>query len=161
MEGKQINDVYPPSPNDYALKWHKFLIYFALWAGAVLNALTGVRYITGAIYDGDAAMVYNRFPGLKIPDVAMGVLCVALGAYMLFTRFQLAGYKRGAPNRMVSLYLINAGINLVYLLAASAATGLSVTQLIDNTFWTSVIGSAAFALINKNYYDKRAALFTR
>lgn len=158
-ENKQVGYSSAPSPNDYQLKWHKFLIYFALWAGAVLNAATGVRYITGGIYDSEASRVYSSFPSLKPVDVAMGLVCVALAAYMLFVRFQLAGYKTGAPKKLVSLYLINAGINLIYLLAASAATGLSISQLIDTTFWSSVLGSAAFALINKNYYDKRAALF--
>lgn len=158
-ENKQVSYSSAPSPNDYQLKWHKFLIYFALWAGALLNAATGVRYITGNIYGANVSAVYNRFPGLKTVDVVMGLLCIALAAYMLVVRFQLAGYKTGAPNKLVSLYLINAGINLVYLFAASASTGLSLSDLIDATFWTSVIGSAAYALINKNYYDKRAALF--
>ena len=39
----------PPSPESFKLKWHKFLIYFALWAGALANAGSAVQCISGTV----------------------------------------------------------------------------------------------------------------
>ncbi|MBR6185404.1 MAG: hypothetical protein IKQ41_04000 [Clostridia bacterium] len=159
MDNGKSEYVNTPIPDNYELKWHKFLVYFALWAGGILNIINGARYMTGMVYGSDAKAVYNYFSGLKTLDVVMGLLCIALGVYAIIVRFQLAGFKTGAPKKLVSLYLISAAINLVYVLAASGVTGLSLSDLMDGSFFGNVIGSIAYALINKNYYDKRAALF--
>ena len=51
------------------MKWYKFLIYFSLWAGALLNignglmALQGMQYETGS--EVTAELVYAMFDGLK------------------------------------------------------------------------------------------------
>ena len=45
----------PPSPDSFKLKWHKFLIYFALWAGALVNAGSAVQCISGTVYGSESA----------------------------------------------------------------------------------------------------------
>lgn len=46
------------------MKWFKFIIYFQLWAGMLVNLVTAGKYFTGAYYEGNAEMVYRVFPAL-------------------------------------------------------------------------------------------------
>ena len=145
----------PPGPAVYPLKWHKFLIYFALWAGAILNVVNGFNHITGGIYEGSASYVYYTYPGMKTTDTVMGVAIIALAMYMIFVRFQLAGFKTGAPKKLVILYVLTAGLNLVHVLALSAATGTPFSA----SFLGILVGNITPAIINSVYYGKRADLF--
>ena len=46
------------------LKWHHYLVYFGLWASAVVNVVTGLSYFSGSIYEGEGAnaeLVYFVF----------------------------------------------------------------------------------------------------
>ena len=75
-----MNNQYVPG-NQYPMKWYKFLIYFALFAGAVLNAISGIQMLTGAHYGGVADYVYAIFDGLQIVDVLMGLATLALAGF--------------------------------------------------------------------------------
>ena len=58
--------------------WHKFLIYFGLWAGAIINAIFGINYITGITYQSEGLdstqidNLYRNIDGLKAADVIYG-----------------------------------------------------------------------------------------
>lgn len=86
-----------------SMKWFKFLIYFALFAGAVINLAYGITYISGDIYEiqtnGQATseMVYSLFSGLKAVDVFYGVVMILIGGFSIFTRFRLSQYRKNGP----------------------------------------------------------------
>ena len=145
------------------MKWHRFLIYFALWASAVVQAATGARLLTGAIY-GDqstAQQVYAYFQGVKTIDQIFGVLSLAMAAYLIYTRFQLAGMKEGAPGKLLLAYGGNLVLNVGYLVALSASTGIALTDIADGSITSSIISSLIMILANRVYYQKRAHLFGR
>ena len=48
--------------------WFKFIIYFQLFASAVINAALGITAFTGSHYDGKAELVYAFFPGMSAVD---------------------------------------------------------------------------------------------
>lgn len=49
----------------YPMKWHKFLIYFALWAGAVLNLISGVQMFSVGLNAGGMLWIgYEMSSGL-------------------------------------------------------------------------------------------------
>ncbi len=147
--------------NTPSMKWHKFLIYFSLWASAVLNVLNSFMYFTGAMYGSDWQIesVYSYFSGLKTIDMLFGVVMIAVAAFTIVTRFALAGYKASGPRLLSGLYLVNAIAGIVYLIVASVVTGISLGELVDSSTITSLITSIAMVFINKSYYDKRAKLF--
>ena len=68
-----------PQPNPMApalpMNWYKFLIYFMLFASAVINAIMGIMYITGSVYSvyggsgANAEEIYRYFPNLKTVDI--------------------------------------------------------------------------------------------
>ena len=154
----QISRNISPDHGTYQLKWHKFLIYFALWASALISLGTAFRYFTGMIYGSNANAVYSYYGGMKTLDMIMGIILVGLAVLSVYVRFQLSGFKTDAPKKLEYLYIANAAVPLLYLLAASSVTGISFFDLASDS-WGSLIGSIAMIFVNRTYYSKREALF--
>ena len=75
------------------MRWFKFLIYFSLFAGALLNLGNAVIYLTGSGYDGKADLVWAFFDGLKGLDTFMGIACILIAIFQVFTRFKLSSFS--------------------------------------------------------------------
>ena len=146
------------SPENYKLKWHKFLIYFALWAGAIMNTGNAVLCIKGTQYAEQSEQIYALFGGLKTVDLAWGIVLLAIAAYMIYVRFQLAGFRIDAPRKLSILYIVSLVGSVAYLLAVSAVTHQAL-----GSFMSDIVGpifvSILMLFINQNYYSKRLELF--
>ena len=147
------------------MKWFKFLIYFLLFAVAIVNVIGGVNAITGANYtvEGEnvSALVYEVYSGLQTVDMIYGVACIALGIYQIYTRFQLAKYKANAPKLLLGMYVANAVIVAFY---SFAVIGIVPTDVVSHSELMgqgigSIIGAGVMLWLNKIYFDKRSHLF--
>ena len=87
----------------YGMKWYKFLIYFSLFASAVLNAISAIMYFKGASYGDSADLVYDAFPGLQAIDVVCGMAFIGLAIMALVTRSALYWNKRKGPQLICAL----------------------------------------------------------
>ena len=141
------------------MKWHKFLIYFSLWAGALLSLVNAANYFTGAIYEGNAAYVYSYFGGLSMLDKAVAFAEIGLCAFTIITRFALAGFKQGAPGKLITLYILNLAVSLLYVLLSSMLTGIPFGEMLDSSTISSFAVSIALLFYNKSYYEARTELF--
>ena len=142
------------------MKWFKFLIYFALWASAILNIATGVMQLTGNIYEMEgvsAAEIYDVFPKLQSIDKIYGLILIGLGVYILITRFALAKYKSFGPLLLYGVYILNLILPIVYAGITAPILGVSITELLD---FTSLIVSGVMVFVNFSYFSKRSDLFT-
>ena len=146
------------SPENYKLKWHKFLIYFALWAGAIMNTGNAVLCIQGTQYAERSEQVYALFPSLRTVDLFWGIVLLAIAAYMIYVRFQLAGFRINAPRKLSTLYIISLAASVLYLLAVSAVTHQALSSFISDIV-ASIFSSILMLFINQNYYNKRLELF--
>lgn len=149
--------------NGHPMNWYKFLIYFALFAGAFFNVSYAVLYMTGKIYETqnvDPMAVYYLYPNVKPVDIVYGILLIALAVFMVITRFQLSGLKKNGPKMIVALYGINIAmvIVLVYSIAISCTTDYMA-------FNASTIGQCVIpivmAVVNKVYFDRRKDIFVK
>lgn len=147
--------VEPPQP-EYPMKWFKFVIYFQLFFGAFVNLCNTVLYCSGALYGNDSDLVYAAFGGLRVLDILMGVICLALAAYSIFVRFQLAKFKRNAPVLLYILLACNAGFNLFYSIGSTIIIG---QNLISATTIGNLIGTLILLALNVVYFNKRKSLF--
>ena len=138
------------------LGWHKFMIYFSLFAGAALNLRSGIQAISGLQYGDLAEAVYMVFGGLKALDIVYGLLLMCISGLCIYTRFQLARFKRGAPKLIAILYGCTVIIPIVYLGLFDAITGI---KMMDESVVSGIIGSLTMATINIIYYNKRKDLF--
>lgn len=93
------------------MKWFKFIIYFQLWAGMLVNLAAAGKYFTGAYYEGNAEMVYRFFPALQPLDIVMGVFCLALAVYAVVVQRALAKFRAKGP---MMYYLVLSDVHRQY-----------------------------------------------
>ncbi len=143
------------------MKWFKFLIYFSLWAGAVLNLINGVMLLTGGVYDGQADFVYDTLDGIQTIDMIVGFLSIALAVFGIYTRFRLAGYYKNGPSSLTILYVGSIIVNLVYIIGVySILAGYDLSEIIDvSSFISGSVMSAVMIFANISYFNKRKHLF--
>ncbi len=160
MQNDSQTDSAPQSSGgvNMPMKWHKFLIYFSLWVGAVSNGLTAIGFWTGSFYT-DPETVYHTYAGLKTVDLLMSFVILAFAVLLIVTRYALAGFKTNAPKLLLIVYAVYAAVLLLHPLILVGVTGLSFTDLMDSSSITSLITSVVMIFVNKVYYDKRASLF--
>lgn len=109
--GSSIPDVViGPNGRQLGMNWFKFIIYVQLFLtslGALYNAY---QLLSGKIYDNDqgvtAEQIFRLFPSLKTVGFVSGILFLVVAGGAIFTRFQLAGFKKNGP----MLYFIVIGI---------------------------------------------------
>ncbi len=151
--------VAPPSA--LPMRWHKFLINFALWAGAVGGALMGIVYMTGILYMAQGrgvtpALIYAAFPALRGADIFYGLALIGTGAFEIYTRFALAKFRVKGPTYLTLTYCISAVIPFIYLVLVKFSTGVTpeIAPLAG-----SIVSTAIMVVINHVYYNKRRYLF--
>ena len=150
---------FPPGqPAKYSLKWHNFLVV-VLIIGAIFTAISAVRTFAGLDYRSegiDPERVYSFYPGLKACDLLYGAAMICVAVYQIYVRNQLKNFRVNAPKLLSLLYIASLVINLIYLSAASNIIGESL--FVAENIGT-LVGSAAFLIINSVYYSKRKELF--
>ena len=151
----------PNQPNPYGappmppMKWYKFLIYFSLFAGGILNILFGLRAFLSMFTDADTIAIYNRFPILRVSDMIVALLAIAMGAIAFYTRGRLAKFCANGPKLLTTLYTLDAIAGLITLLAVVVVLpGTDISSQVG-----SIAGSVALIFINRAYFKKRAYLF--
>ena len=156
----------PPRPvpaeakNDpRGMKWFKFIIYFQLFANALINLANAVTVLTGAHYQGAADTVYAVFPAERAVDMVYGLLCLALAAVGIYTRFRLSSFKRKGPGLYLGLIAANILVPVLYMLLSSLVTRIPLTSLLDVNGVASLAANIIMLVVNKIYFDKRKDLF--
>ncbi len=138
-------------PSNYKLGWHKFLIYFALWASGIMSIINGISIIRS----GASFMQYSQLESFGPAFMLIGAAAFAVGVFVIYVRFQLAGFRRGAPKKLLIAYGVTLVINLASMLVvASMDYGSDAASSAG-----SIAGSVVFLIICWKYYANRAALF--
>lgn len=149
---------YPPQGQGMPMKWYKFIVWVQLFLAAFGMAVTGVMAATGLQYEGSASLVYAYFPSLRVVDILMGLLCIAIAAACIYVRQELVRFKRGSIEHYLAVLASIAGAQFLYYLALSAIVGFDL----DGSTMTVVATLASIAImagLSKVYFDKRRHLF--
>lgn len=152
----------PVQQYPYPMNWYKFVIYFALFAGAVLNAISGILHLTGSVWEMQnvsADMVYAVFGGMQAVDIIYGIGAIALAAFNIVTRMHLAKFRKTGPKFLSVCYGVAVGLALLYIILTSAVTGISIGDLIGATEILQLVFSIVMLVVNVVYFNKRASLF--
>ena len=149
------------APAALGMGWFKFLIYFAIFAGAVLNVIAAITSLTGAQYtyagQNMSEIVYATFPGLQTVDLIYGIFFIALAVLLVLCRFRLAGFYKNGPMLLVLIYVVDFVSSIIYIIACSAIVGdFDISSTIS-----SLVMSVVMAVVNYVYFKKREHLFTR
>ena len=138
------------------MKWYKCLIYFILFASAVVNAISSITYFTGAVYGGYAEAVYETYPALRFIDLFGGILCLALAVFAIMIRSDLVWYRKRASKRLCTMYIVTGIFNPLYAVLLTVITG---ENLITASAVVALLGGVTMAIINHNYFKKRRDIF--
>ncbi len=150
-------------PNTMPMKWYKFLIYFALIAGAILNFGNGILMLTGGIYSvqtggqATADLVYSMYGmSLKTVDMFYGIVLLAAAVLAIMARNKLVNYKNDGPKFLYLVYGISMGIVLIYNILVGMITGMGA---INATTITQLVTQGVLIYANIVYFNKRLHLF--
>ena len=134
--------------NTYPMKWHKFLIYFQLFAAALVglyNAVVCFRMMfLGLGTFGPWNMIY----------AIAGVICVVLAVWAIYVRFRLAGFRRNGPKMYILFLAINCVFQVLNLVIAFGGDITTTSSAVG-----SVVSSVLMLVLTNIYYKKRAELF--
>ena len=146
----------------YPMKWHKFLIYFALIAGAIGNALVAVLTFSGVLYlmtsNGEvtADMVYSVFPGMKPVNMVYAAALLISAVWGVVTRQKLAKFKHEGPVFLNILYIASGVLSFVYVAAGSVIAGRNMFTV---SIFSGLVTTIIIVICNYIYFGKRAELF--
>ena len=138
------------------MRWYQFIIWFYLYASAVIGVLVGVGEITGVVYLDMAETFYTLFPMLQVVNVFFGVMQILLAVIALYVRRQLARWKGMAP-RFLLMYQIFC---LVYYAAYLAGTSLVLGELaVDCLAGGYILLQLLLLVVNGIYFHRREEMF--
>ena len=160
--GREPLSTKPDDPlNDpRGMKWFKFIIYFQLFASAVMNGYNAFQLFSGNQYEGTAKTVYFLYPGLKTADTIYGFVVLGLAALAIFVRFRLAQFRKDGPVLYYALMVADVLSALLYLFLASSATGLPLDQALqDSSILATLAGAGIMLIVNMIYFGRRKDLF--
>lgn len=143
------------------MKWYKFIIYFQLFAFAVLTVVDGVRYMNGMIYEGNARQVYRMYPGMKTMDFIFGIFCFLMAGYAIYVRQGLAKFRAASIRQYYVFLIADIAYGLIYIAAVSGVTGVPIDSIIrmDAGITANIGIGLAIIFANITYFKKRSYLF--
>lgn len=140
------------------MKWHKFLIYFALWAGAILNGVSGISTLFSC-FGGEYAAVYDAYPALWGLDIFSSLCLIGIAVFQFITRNALARFSRKAPQMVVWLYASTVILSVLQVVAVWLVSGVGLSYVMTPSMWLILIEGALMTWANQVYYRRRAAMF--
>lgn len=152
-----------PDTSKYHMNWYKFLIYFGLFAGALVNFSIGITLITGDYYfvqtgELTADMVYGTFgSALKDIDQLYGMGAITMAVISIVLRNMLAGYRKRTLKYVNFLYGGMFAINVLYILAVIATIDEWVPMA--TSVFLAIAIHAFMWWANNKYFNKRSAIF--
>lgn len=164
-----------PRPAELSMAWYKINIYFLLIAGAILNTVNGILYITGKIFDimllgvegfssEDIFAFYGD--GYRTLCTVWGISMVAVAVLQLYTRSQLAAFKKNSYLLLCGVYafawLSNTVLTLIdanYVSLAKEIPYISALSTEISSLATSFAVSVFFIIVNYQYFKKREHMF--
>lgn len=84
--------------------FHKFMIWFAMWAYALMAVIAGAS---------DIMFAYENRAHFEVLVIIMGVLLIALGVFIVKVRFDLAAFRRNTPKELLIVCLAAAAIMVI------------------------------------------------
>ena len=155
-----------PVAQSLGMNWYKFLIYFALFAAAVLNFSTALMHFTGEIHNMsskthvDPEWFYGFFPSLKGLDVFMGVIALVLCAGAILVRMNLAKFKKNGPLFYFMLIGVNIVTSIIYVIAYAVILSDATREItISGQNIVTIVGNIVLLILNIIYFNKRKHLF--
>ena len=148
---------------DMPMKWFKFVIYFQLIVGPIINIISGLMTMTGSIYDmqnSSSDFVYSVFPSLSTLDKIYGVVLIIVSIIGFVARQKLAKFCTDGPKWYFTFLGTSLGAIIFYTVGSLSIYGqyLSGSEVNGQTYG-QIIGFVLLIVLNIVYFNKRKHLF--
>lgn len=132
----------------YTMKWHNFLIYFVLIAGAIINILNGLAYMFG---------VHSAYNIPESFDFIFGSAVIGAAVVMIIARQKLATFSPDGPKWLMINYGVGIGLDVLYYVCY-----WMITETNAFTFFAfaKLVANVIVMLASSKYYENRAELFS-
>lgn len=168
------------------MRWHTFLVYFAVWAMSLGNLSNGLLSLVSALGKGthnvfSTAAVqrflsgdfsfsiedfYVLFPAMKTIDVIYGFIAVTAAALGVVSGVFLFKMKKNGPKLFIAFLSLYFALTLFYSIASTYVISLSslenTASLRASMTSSGIVTAAVYAglvFANYVYYKKRKHLF--
>lgn len=151
----------------FKMKWYKFLVYFLLWAGALLNGVNGILTLTGRHYDiasgssGTSDTIYTVFPTMQVFDIITGILVIGIAVLGILSAIKLLQLASAGPKLLLFTYGATLAIDIlqiVFQLIASEGM-LSLGDILTPSAVGTIVGAGLMFSLNWIYFKKRESIF--
>ena len=137
------------------MKWHTFLIWYGLFFRAIHEVLNGIVYILSALMsDGVQRTVLE-----KGTLIVFGLAAFFFAIYAVYTRFELARFRKRAPLELTTLTAMDFIIRLASVSVSMLVLHRSIAELITPLAFWKMFWPVPCLVINYYYYNKRTDLF--
>lgn len=136
------------------MKWYKFIIYFQLFASALMYLFSGISYLS-ELWNRtlESALWGTKW---KVLCVVMAVIAFVIMACMLYTRHCLTMYKKKAPRKYLCCLVLALLYAVVYMIGIFLITGKNTFSAMDLLTLTE---TGILIVLNFVYFKKREHLF--
>lgn len=143
---------------DMPMKWYKFLVYFALWAGAVTNFSEAVYGLFGIAKNDAEQYMYYFISGYEEYDRIAAIFLLGIIAFQIYTCIQLLGYRNKAPLFLIMMYAVLLVYNLITIIVVDLMMSVTIGYLTGNIIVVFLF-YGLFGVLNAVYFYKRRHLF--
>ena len=163
VSGNTDSVEYTGAGNEYVaqpqlgLKWAHFLAYFGLWAGALMNLYTAIRYLLGNQYGDQSIVVYAIYNNLRALDIFYGICLIVLVVLGCITAVSIIKLKRQSGTFVCLTYLLGALISTIYLICFAMITDVDVAYIAS--IFSSIFISVVMIFVNRVYFNNRKHIF--
>ena len=155
----------PPAPDftkpqALPMNYYKFAIWVQLFLGALVYAVQGLGLLFGFWYEAvsgiNAQWFYLFFPAMHIVDILFGLLYLAMAVGAVYTRQQMAHFKKNGPDRYYLFQIAGMVLSFLYavLQGIICSTGSGISSSIG-----SLVGSGVVLVLCRIYFEKRRSMF--
>lgn len=141
------------------MKWYKFIIYFQLILGPLINLGNAIQYFTGSMYGQNKELIYQNYPKLQTADMIYAAVLLAFVGFALYTRYTLTEYFRIGPTVLKIYQLAGMGVSVIYNWYIEMILPLSATIMSGSQNWVYFIFGIVMFTITQKYFGKRSHLF--
>jgi len=146
-----------------SMKWYRFLIYFMLFADAIMSISTAASYFSGKIYElgTDGQILFTSISeygtAFRILLIAYAVYLLAFAFLAILTRQRLAKFKKNGPLMLYISYIFNAVFTFAFVVGTCIITG-TLSLGLPSAIW-SFISQMVYVYLNYVYFKKRKHFF--
>lgn len=135
-------------PQSYRMGWHHFLVHFYLWVTSIMNI-------------GVAAVFCTQSSGFDTLKAIMLIWLFAMAAFLIYVRFQLAGFRKGAPVKLAIAFALPVCLNLIGLIIPLLVPNLEAILYYSVQFSSLSLIQFIMFVCNWKYYSNRRELFVK